>query len=55
MVDGLGPDGVAKRSLDVAAVLKRVQSGYVFHYAFVMIIGVISFVSWFFYSFNVAG
>ncbi len=54
VVDGLGPDGVAKRSLDVAAILKRVQSGYVFHYAFVMIIGVISFVSWFFYQ-NMAG
>lgn len=50
VVDGLGPDGVAKRSLDVAVVLKCVQSGYVFHYAFVMIIGVISFVSWFFYQ-----
>lgn len=50
VVDGLGPDGVAKRSLDVAGVLKKVQSGYVFHYAFVMIIGVISFVSWFFYQ-----
>jgi NADH-quinone oxidoreductase subunit L len=55
VVDGVGPDGVAKRSLDVAGVLKRIQSGYVFHYAFVMIIGVISFVSWFFYQFHVAG
>lgn len=55
VVDGLGPDGVAARSLDVAGVLKKVQSGYVFHYAFVMIIGVIGFVSWFFYRFNVAG
>jgi NADH-quinone oxidoreductase subunit L len=55
VVDGAGPDGFAKRSLDIAAVLKKVQSGYVFHYAFVMIIGVISFVSWFFYQFNMAG
>lgn len=55
VVDGLGPDGVAARSLDVAAVLKKAQTGYVFHYAFVMIVGVIGFVSWFFYRFNVAG
>lgn len=47
IVDGLGPDGVAARSLDVSCILKRFQSGYVFHYAFIMVIGVISFVSWF--------
>lgn len=50
VVDGVGPDGVAARSLDVGQVLKKIQSGFVFHYAFVMIIGVICFVSWFFYQ-----
>ncbi len=50
VVDGIGPDGVAARSLDVADLLKKFQSGYVFHYAFVMLIGVISLVSWFFYQ-----
>ena len=52
VVDGLGPDGVAARSLDVGRGLKKLQTGYVFHYAFVMIIGVISFVSWFFYQYQ---
>lgn len=55
VVDGLGPDGVAARSLNIASLLKSAQTGYVFHYAFVMIVGVIGFVSWFFYRFNVAG
>jgi NADH-quinone oxidoreductase subunit L len=50
VVDGVGPDGVAARSRDFGALLKRVQSGYVFHYAFIMIIGVISFVVWFYYQ-----
>ncbi len=50
IVDGIGPDGVAARSMDIAGILKKIQTGYVFHYAFVMIIGVIGFVSWFFYQ-----
>ncbi len=53
IVDGIGPDGVAARSLDVGRVLKKIQTGYVFHYAFVMIIGVIGFVTWFFYRVGV--
>lgn len=51
IVDGIGPDGVAARSMDTSAVLKKLQSGYVFHYAFVMLIGVISIISWFFFQF----
>jgi NADH-quinone oxidoreductase subunit L len=50
VVDGIGPDGVAARSLDIAGVLKKLQTGYVFHYAFVMLIGVIGIVSWLFYQ-----
>jgi NADH-quinone oxidoreductase subunit L len=50
IVDGAGPDGVAARSLDIAGLLKKFQSGYVFQYAFVMIAGIIGFVSWFFWS-----
>lgn len=52
IVDGVGPDGVAARSLDVAGLLKKIQSGYVFHYAFVMLIGVVAIVSWFFYQYG---
>ncbi len=53
VVDWVGPDGVAARSLDFGRLMKRAQTGYVFHYAFVMLIGVIGFVSWFFYRFGV--
>jgi len=52
VVDGIGPDGVAARSLDIAGVLRKFQTGFVYQYAFVMIIGVISFVSWFFYQYT---
>ena len=50
IVDGIGPDGVAKTSLKTAGLLSRFQSGYIFQYAFVMILGVIAFVSWFFFK-----
>ncbi len=53
VVDRVGPDGVAARSMDIAAILKKAQTGYVFHYAFVMIIGVFAFVSWLFYKVGV--
>jgi NADH-quinone oxidoreductase subunit L len=40
IIDGLGPDGVAARVLDVTGRVVRLQTGYVFHYAFAMLIGV---------------
>ncbi len=46
-IDGLGPDGIAARSQDIAGVLSRFQSGYLYHYAFVMLIGVACLVSYF--------
>jgi NADH-quinone oxidoreductase subunit L len=46
VIDGFGPDGMASLSRRVAGGLKRFQSGYVYHYAFLMIIGVVAFVSW---------
>jgi NADH-quinone oxidoreductase subunit L len=47
MIDGLGPDGIAARSQDLAGVLSRFQSGYLYHYAFVMLVGVACLVSYF--------
>ena len=40
IIDGLGPNGAAWAALKSAGRLARVQSGYVYHYAFVMLIGV---------------
>jgi len=50
VVDGLGPDGVAKTSRGFGAMLSKFQTGYVFQYAFVMIIGLIAIISWFFFK-----
>jgi NADH-quinone oxidoreductase subunit L len=46
-IDGLGPDGIAARANDIAGVLSRFQSGYLYHYAFVMLVGVAALVSYF--------
>ncbi|WP_426042497.1 NADH-quinone oxidoreductase subunit L [Brevundimonas sp. TWP2-3-4b1] len=40
IIDGLGPNGFAWASLKSAARLAKIQSGYVYHYAFVMLLGV---------------
>jgi NADH-quinone oxidoreductase subunit L len=40
IIDGLGPNGAAWASLKSAARLGKIQSGYVYHYAFVMLLGV---------------
>ncbi|HET6599807.1 MAG TPA: NADH-quinone oxidoreductase subunit L, partial [Burkholderiaceae bacterium] len=40
VIDGLGPDGVASRVLWTTGRIVRLQTGYVYHYAFAMLIGV---------------
>jgi NADH-quinone oxidoreductase subunit L len=47
IIDGLGPDGVAARVLDATRGAVRLQSGYVYHYAFAMLIGVVALATWF--------
>ena len=39
VIDGLGPDGVSARVLDVTRNVVRLQTGYLYHYAFAMLIG----------------
>lgn len=50
IIDGLGPDGVSARVLDVARSAVRLQTGYVYHYAFAMLIGAAALTTW--YLFN---
>jgi len=50
VIDGLGPDGVSARVLDVTRGVARVQTGYLYHYAFAMMIGVAAFISWFMFG-----
>ena len=47
VIDGLGPDGIAARVLDATRGAVRLQSGYVYHYAFAMLIGVVALATWF--------
>ena len=46
LIDGFGPDGVASRVKDIAGRAGRLQSGYIFHYAFAMLIGVAALLTW---------
>jgi NADH-quinone oxidoreductase subunit L len=47
VIDGMGPDGVSARVIDITRGVVRLQTGYVYHYAFAMLIGVAALVSWF--------
>jgi NADH-quinone oxidoreductase subunit L len=46
IIDGLGPDGVAAVSANIGQRLSKGQSGYVYHYAFVMLLGVAGLLSY---------
>jgi NADH-quinone oxidoreductase subunit L len=50
IIDGLGPDGVSARVVDITRGVVRLQSGYVYHYAFAMLIGVAALFTWFMFS-----
>ena len=50
VIDGVGPDGIAAATLGVAKRASRLQSGYVYHYAFAMLIGVVALVTWYLYG-----
>ncbi|MGZ5867409.1 MAG: NADH-quinone oxidoreductase subunit L, partial [Xanthobacteraceae bacterium] len=50
LIDGFGPDGVSARVLDVTRETIRIQSGYLYHYAFSMLIGVAALVTWFMFA-----
>ena len=47
IIDGLGPDGISARVLDLTRGAVRLQSGYVYHYAFAMLLGAAALVTWF--------
>ncbi len=50
LIDGFGPDGVSARVLDVTRGVVRLQTGYLYHYAFAMLIGVAAFITWFMFA-----
>ncbi len=46
VIDGFGPDGIAARVHDISGRVARLQTGYLYHYAFVMLIGIAGLVTW---------
>jgi NADH-quinone oxidoreductase subunit L len=50
IIDGFGPDGVSARVLDVTRNVVRLQTGYLYHYAFAMLIGVAGLITWFMFG-----
>ena len=47
IIDGIGPNGIAARVLDITRGVVRLQTGYIYHYAFVMLIGVALLITYF--------
>jgi len=46
IIDGFGPNGVAAVSLGVARLMSILQTGYIYHYAFAMLVGVVMLGLW---------
>jgi NADH-quinone oxidoreductase subunit L len=50
LIDGFGPDGVSARVLDVTRNVVRLQTGYIYHYAFAMLIGAAALATWYLFG-----
>ncbi len=47
IIDGLGPDGVASAVARAGKNIGYLQTGYLYHYAFVMVLGLVGLMTWF--------
>jgi NADH-quinone oxidoreductase subunit L len=50
IIDGFGPDGVSAWVLKATRNVVRLQTGYLYHYAFAMLIGVAGLITWFMFG-----
>ena len=50
IIDGIGPDGVAARVIDITNRVVKLQTGYIYHYAFVMLVGVALLITYFIFA-----
>jgi NADH-quinone oxidoreductase subunit L len=50
VIDGFGPDGISARVLDVTRNVVKIQTGYLYHYAFAMLIGAAGLITWFMFG-----
>jgi NADH-quinone oxidoreductase subunit L len=49
-IDGLGPDGISAQTIAMAVRAGRLQTGYLYHYAFAILIGAVIMVSWYLFQ-----
>ena len=47
IIDGLGPDGVSSMAMRLGVRIRKLQTGYIYHYAFAILIGVALLVTYF--------
>jgi len=47
LIDGVGPDGIAATVINLARRASALQSGFVYHYAFAMLLGIAALTTWF--------
>ncbi|MFY7776863.1 MAG: NADH-quinone oxidoreductase subunit L [Elstera sp.] len=52
IIDGFGPNGIAWVTVTLSRRVSVLQSGFVYHYAFAMLIGLVALVSWYLFSRN---
>ncbi|HEY2358653.1 MAG TPA: NADH-quinone oxidoreductase subunit L [Phenylobacterium sp.] len=52
IIDGLGPDGVSAVSYEIGKGAGRLQTGFLYHYAFVMLLGVAAILSYALWAWN---
>lgn len=50
IIDRIGPDGIAARVVDVTNRVVKLQTGFVYHYAFAMLIGVAALITYFVFA-----
>ncbi|MBO0732892.1 MAG: NADH-quinone oxidoreductase subunit L [Methylocapsa sp.] len=47
IIDRFGPDGVAARVIEITGRVVKLQSGYIYHYAFAMLVGLAAVITWY--------
>jgi NADH-quinone oxidoreductase subunit L len=50
LIDGFGPDGISARIQDITGRIVKLQTGFVYHYAFAMLIGVALLITFFMFG-----
>lgn len=50
VIDGFGPNGISTRVLQISGKITKLQTGFLYHYAFAMMIGIAALITWFMFS-----